>query len=67
VRLPHTVNEFHIEWWKALGAGLVFGLVTWAFQRLLPTRKAVPFVMGAVIGGGILVLGSYLSWRLNHR
>ena len=61
------MNGYHLEWWKALTAGVVVSLTTWAFQRLLPGRKVAPYLLGAVVGAALLVLASFVSWSLAHR
>jgi sugar phosphate permease len=60
------MNEYHLDWRKALMAGLVVSLATWASGRLFPGRRAAPFI-GAAIGIAILILASYASWTLSHR
>jgi hypothetical protein len=60
-------GEYQVEWWKAVGAAVVVTLTALVSQRLFPTRKAAPFIIGAAIGAALLILGSYLSWKLEHR
>jgi hypothetical protein len=59
------MNEYHVDWGRALTAGLVVALTTWVSRRLFPNRRAAPFV-GAVIGVAILILASYVSWTLKR-
>ena len=60
------MNGYHLEWWKAVGAALVLSVTIWAAGRLVPGRKAAPFI-GAVVGVALLILASYVSWALTHR
>ena len=60
------MNGYHLEWWKAVGAALVLSVTIWAAGWLFPGRKAAPFI-GAVVGVGLLILASYVSWALTHR
>jgi hypothetical protein len=59
-------SEYQVEWWKAVGAAVVLTGAVWGARRLLPTLRAAPF-LGAVFGVAILILASYVSWRLEHR
>jgi uncharacterized membrane protein YeaQ/YmgE (transglycosylase-associated protein family) len=59
-------SAYQVEWWKAVAAALVVTLTTLASRRLFPTLRGAPFI-GAVIGAAVLILGSYLSWKLEHR
>ena len=60
------MDGYHLDWWKALTAGVVVSLTTWAFHRLFPGRKAAPY-LGALVGAALLVLASFVSWSLAHR
>ena len=57
-------SGYQIDWWKAIGAGVVLSLVIWASGRLFPGRRAAPYI-GAAVGIAALILASYVSWRLS--
>ena len=59
------MNEYHLDWVRALTAGLLVALSMWAARRLFPRRKAATLI-GAVIGIALLVLASYISWNLKQ-
>jgi hypothetical protein len=60
-------SEYQVEWWKAVAAAVVVTLTILASRQLFPTRKAASFIIGAFTGAALLILGSYLSWKLEHR
>jgi hypothetical protein len=59
-------SGYQVDWWKALVAAVVVTAAIWASRRLFPTLKAAPF-LGAAFGAAVLILASYLSWKLEHR
>jgi hypothetical protein len=59
-------SGYHVDGWKAFAAAIVVTGTLWASRRLFPTRKAAPFI-GAAFGAAVLILASYLSWKLEHR
>jgi len=59
-------SGYHVDWWKAFAAAFVVSGALWASRRLFPRRKAAPF-LGAALGAGVLILASYLFWKLEHR
>ena len=59
-------SGYQVDWTRAIGAAVVVTGATWAFRRVFPTLKAAPF-LGAVFGTAVLILASYLSWKLEHR
>lgn len=59
-------NGYQVDWWKAIGAGLVLSLVIWASGRLFPGRRGAPYI-GAAVGVAALILASYLSWQFTVR
>jgi hypothetical protein len=58
-------SGYHVDWWKAFAAAVVVTGATWTFRRLFPTLKAAPF-LGAALGAALLILASYISFKLEH-
>jgi len=58
-------SGYQVDWWKAFAAAIVVTGAMWASRRLFPTLKAAPF-LGAAFGAVVLILASYLSWKLEH-
>jgi len=58
-------SGYQVDWTKAIGAAIVVTAAVWASRRLFPTLRAAPF-LGAAFGAAVLILASYLSWRLEH-
>ena len=59
-------SGYQVDWWKAFVAAIVVTAAIWVSRRLFPTLKAAPF-LGAAFGAAVLILASYLSWKLEHR